>query len=125
MANAMNYKLVKRVIRSARLSILCHHNLRNLVQEEGILVDEQASKPYFVSCRFSIGATPTICAILSVHGDSMFKREIASLPLGVLMRTCARKTFQYLASLTPDFVDTFAAPCIASTRHAENYSPLH
>lgn len=50
MVKAVNYK---RVIRSARLTILCghHYNLRDLTQE-GILADE-ASELYFVSCRFS------------------------------------------------------------------------
>jgi len=67
-------------------------------------------------CRTDLRAIP------ATHGGSVFKREIAPLSLEVLMRTRARKTFQYLASFAPDFVDTFAAPCIAATRHAENRS---
>lgn len=31
-----------------------HCNLRDLAQGGGILADEQASEPYFVSCRFSL-----------------------------------------------------------------------
>lgn len=57
-AKAMNYKLAKRVIRSARLTILCDITTQSARSRTGILADEQASEPYFVSRRFSFPRRP-------------------------------------------------------------------
>lgn len=99
-----------------------HYNLRDLALE-GIPANEQASYTSLVvvslcRCRTDLRAIP------AAHGDSVFKRQIAPLSLEVLMRTRARKTFQYLAGFAPDFVDTFAAPCI-SLAHATRKITRH